>query len=185
MKLFDLIVAIHGLDPEKTAERYASVAESPEAFPELAEAVAAQKPHFDSFDLQIGYRYNSEAIVDPAPIPDVLDVSDYQPSWDAGAHFPHRWVTHDGVVQPLQSLISPSTFTLLHGPDSSVLAGHTQINQLTFGVDFQDEDSWQNQTGLPDNGAVLIRPDGHIAARFDQVDEDRFMTAVKQILGRG
>jgi 2,4-dichlorophenol 6-monooxygenase len=94
-------------------------------------------------------------------------------------------VTHYGVVQPLQSLISPSTFTLLHGPDSSVLAGHTQINQLTFGVDFQDEDSWQNQTGLPDNGAVLIRPDGHIAARFDQVDEDRFMTAVKQILGRG
>jgi 2,4-dichlorophenol 6-monooxygenase len=185
MKMFDLIVAIHGVDPEKAAERYASVAESPEAFPELAEAVAAQKPHFDSLDLQIGYRYNSEAIVDPAPIPDVLDVSDYQPSWDAGAHFPHRWVTHDGIVQPLQSLIPPSTFTLLHGPDSGVLAGHTQINQLTFGVDFKDEDSWQNQTGLTDNGAVLIRPDGHIAARFDQVDEDRFMAVVKQILARG
>jgi 2,4-dichlorophenol 6-monooxygenase len=185
MKMFDLIVAIHGLDPEKTAERYASVAESPEAFPELAEAVAAQKPHFDSFDLQIGYRYNSEAIVDPAPIPDVSDVSDYQPSWDAGAHFPHRWVTHGGVVQPLQALLSPSTFTLLHGPDSGLLAGHTQINQLTFGVDFQDEDSWQDQTGLQNNGAILIRPDGHIAARFDQVDEDRFMTAVEQILARG
>jgi 2,4-dichlorophenol 6-monooxygenase len=185
MKMFDLIVAIHGLDPEKTAERYASVAESPEAFPELAEAVAAQKPHFDSFDLQIGYRYKSEAIVDPAPIPDVSDVSDYQPSWDAGAHFPHRWVTHGGVVQPLQALLSPSTFTLLHGPDSGALAGHIQINQLTFGVDFKDEDSWQNQTGLPDNGAILIRPDGHIAARFDQVDEGSFMATVNQVLARG
>ena len=38
MKLFDLIVAIHGLDPEKTAERYALVAESPGAFPEPSES---------------------------------------------------------------------------------------------------------------------------------------------------
>jgi len=94
-------------------------------------------------------------------------------------------VTHGGVVQPLQALLSPSTFTLLHGPDSGALAGHIQINQLTFGVDFKDEDSWQNQTGLPDNGAILIRPDGHIAARFDQVDEGSFMATVNQVLARG
>jgi len=185
LKLFDLLFVIHGMDPEKTAERYAAVAANPDAFPELADAVAAQKPHFDSFDLQIGYRYNSEAIVDPAPIPEVGDISDYQPSWDAGAHFPHRWVTHNGETRPLQSFISPSTFTLLRGPESESLQGHAKVNQLIFGVDFKDSEDWEVLTGLPIGGAMLIRPDGHIAARFDRVNEECFMSAVRQILARG
>ncbi|MDA0959192.1 MAG: FAD-dependent monooxygenase [Proteobacteria bacterium] len=184
MKMFELIVAVHGLDPDKTAERYASVAKSPNAFPELLDAVAAQKPHFDSFNLQIGYRYNSEAIINPAPVPGVPNVSDYRPSWDAGAHFPHRWVQHKEGTVALQSLLSSTAFTLLHGPESTVLEGHPHLSQLTFGVDFDDKDSWQNQTGLPDNGALLIRPDGHIAAHFDQVDDDRFVSVVQQILAR-
>jgi hypothetical protein len=185
LKLFDLLFVIHGMDPEKTAERYAAVAANPDAFPELADAVAAQKPHFDSFDLQIGYRYNSEAIVDPAPIPEVGDISDYQPSWDAGAHFPHRWVTHNGETRPLQSFMSPSTFTLLRGPESESLQGHAKVNQLTFGADFKDGEDWEVLTGLPLGGAMLIRPDGHIAARFDSVNEECFMSAVRQILARG
>ena len=185
IKLFDLIVALHGDDPEKTGERYAAISKSPDDFPELAEAVKAQKPHFDSFDLQIGYRYNSLAIVDPPPIPDVGDVSDYQPSWDAGAHFPHRWVTQDGETRSLHSLISPRTFTLLRGPKSAELSGHSKVQQLLFGVDFEDVDDWEILTGLPASGALLIRPDGHIATRFKTVNEEDFSSAIRQILARG
>ncbi len=125
MKIFDLIVALHGTEPDKTAERYAAVSADPGAFPELAAAVAGQKPHFDSFDLQLGYRYASQAIHEPAPIPEIIDVSDYQPTWDAGAHFPHRWVSKGGQTLPLQSLLSASRFTLLYGPTAEVLGDHS------------------------------------------------------------
>ena len=182
-KLFDLVIALHGLDPEKTAERYAAVAENPGAFPDLTEAVQAQKPHFDSFDLQLGYRYASDAIHEPAPIPEIVDVSNYQPSWDAGAHFPHRWVVSEGDRKPLQTLMDASRFTLLSGPDAAELQS-SEIDQLRWGADYEDADNWEDQTGLSGSGAVLIRPDGHIAARFDTVEQACIETVMNNVLAR-
>ncbi len=184
MKIFDLIVALHGTEPEKTAERYAAVTADPGAYPELAQAVAAQKPHFDSFDLQLGYRYESAAIHDPAPIPEITDVSDYRPSWDAGAHFPHRWVSRNGDTVPLQSLLSASRFTLLCGPTAGQLDCDKMIDHLRFGADFEDSDGWESQTGLPADGAVLVRPDGHVAARFDAVSAEAVASVMNEILAR-
>lgn len=184
MKIFDLIVALHGTEPEKTAERYAAVSAEPNAFPELAAAVAAQKPHFDSFNLQLGYRYASSAIHEPAPLPEMTNVSDYQPSWDAGAHYPHRWVDRNGNTVALQSLLSANRFTLLSGPDASVLEYGSMIDQLKSGEDFVDRDGWESLTGLPADGAMLIRPDGHIAARFEAISTAAVDAVMQDILAR-
>ncbi|MEZ5557117.1 MAG: FAD-dependent monooxygenase [Pseudomonadales bacterium] len=184
MKLFELVVALHGTEPEKTAERYAAVAANPEAFPELAAAVQAQRPHFDSFNLQLGYRYSSRAIHEPAPIPEITDVCDYQPSWQAGAHFPHRWISKNGHTLALQSLLCASRFTLLCGPTAGAFDSDPMIDQLRFGDDFEDRESWEPLTGLPAEGAVLIRPDGHIAARFDAVSAASVASVMNEILAR-
>ena len=183
-KIFDLIIALHGMDPEKAAERYSAVSAEPESFPEIAAAVTAQKPHFDSFNLQLGYRYASGAIHEPAPIPEVGDVSDYRPSWDAGAHFPHRWVTKNGRTLPLQQLFSAKKFTLLTGPGAVVVDTESLIDVIKFGDDFVDSDSWKSLTSLPDEGAVLIRPDGHIAARFEMATIDGIDLIMNKILAR-
>jgi len=193
MKLLDLAVALHGTEPENTASRYAEVSNNPRGFPELDAAVASQKPHFDSLDLQLGYRYHSRAIVDPAPAPKVADVSDYRPSWDAGAHFPHRWVVKDGATVPLQSLLCASRFTLLCGTQAKVLDKDpdknaekiSEVDQLVFGTDFVDGGGWEAQTGLPQTGGVLVRPDGHIAARLNLVDAQSVGAAMTHILARG
>jgi 2-polyprenyl-6-methoxyphenol hydroxylase-like FAD-dependent oxidoreductase len=185
MKIVDLIVALHGTDPNETAERYAAVSADPGAYPELAEAVAAQMPHFDSFDLQLGYRYASPAIHQPAPIPEISDVSDYRPSWDAGAHFPHRWVSKDGNTVALQTLLPANRFTLLCGPTAVAVDGESVMGQLRFGDDFEDSESWKSQTGLPSDGALLIRPDGHIAAKFDAVAAEEVDSVMNEILARG
>ncbi len=38
---------------------------------------------------------------------------------------------------------------------------------LRMGVDIDDPDGWWSTTlGLPDDGALLVRPDQHIAARW-------------------
>jgi len=178
-KLFDLIIAIHGVEPEKTAERYARVSADPSACPELGEAVAAQRPHFDSFALQLGYRYNSPAISEPAPLPDIVDVADYQPSWAPGAHHPHLWVTAGGETRPLQSFFPANCFSLLCGPDQELKVDG--ITCVRFGHDFQCEQGW-DQTGMAGNAALLLRPDGHIAARLDHPTELAVQSVLSSIL---
>ncbi len=183
-KIFDLIVALHGAEPDRVAQRYAAVAADPGAFAELALAVEAQRPHFDSFALQLGYRYASTAIHDPAPIPEVADVSDYQPSWDAGAHFPHRWVVVAGQTFPLQTLLPANRFALLAGPAAAPMRLDPAIVQVRYGVDFSVTESWWPQTGLADGGAVLIRPDGHIAARMQRPSAQAVEAVLDEILAR-
>jgi 2-polyprenyl-6-methoxyphenol hydroxylase-like FAD-dependent oxidoreductase len=182
-KLFSLFAVLHGAEPDKAAERYAAISADPGAFPELAEVVEEQRPHFDSFDLQLGYRYVSHAIHDPAPVPEITDVSDYQPTWDAGAHFPHRWVRKNSQTLPLQALLSARRFTVLAGPAAPIL-GNSAINQVRFGIDFTDSEGWASQTGLPEEGAILIRPDGHIAARFDALVYEEVESVKSEILAR-
>jgi 2,4-dichlorophenol 6-monooxygenase len=183
-KIFDMITVLHGLEPEKSAERYAAVSADPGAFPELADVVAAQRPHFDSFNLQLGYRYASHAIHEPAPVPEVTDVSDYQPSWDAGAHFPHLWIRRNGQTVPLQSLLSANRFTLLCGPTAGAPGTASMIDQHRWRDDYRDSETWDYLIGLPPDGAVLIRPDGHIAARFQSVSADAVESVMQNILAR-
>ena len=122
MKMFDLIVAIHGLDPEKTAERYASVAESPEAFRSWLKLLRRKSLTLIVSICKLATATTARQLLIQLPFLMCWTSLIISPL-GMRAHFPHRWVTHDGVVQPLQSLLSPSTFTLLHGPDSGVLAG--------------------------------------------------------------
>ena len=184
-KIFDLIVAIHGIDPEKAGEHYREVAADPANFPALADAVEAQKPHFDSFALQLGYRYHSPALIDPPEVPAVPDVSDYQPSWDVGAHFPHYWIDKAGKRVPLQHFLPDNQFSLLLGPQAAAVVDTDWIHTINFASDltFEQNLEWTSLTGLPDSGALLIRPDGHIAAHLAQTDD--INAAMDQILARG
>ena len=119
--------------------------------------------------LQLGYRYNSAAIDDPAVVPAITDVWDYQPSWDAGAHFPHLWVIKDGTQQPLQNFLPANRFSLLCGPAAQQPDVEQYCHQVHVGTDFTINEVWTDMTGLADDGALLIRPDGHIAARIDNL----------------
>jgi 2-polyprenyl-6-methoxyphenol hydroxylase-like FAD-dependent oxidoreductase len=183
-RLFDLFTALHGTEPDSIAEHYACVVADPAACSALAEAVAAQKPHFDSFNLQLGYRYTRGAIYRPAPAPALTDVSDYQPSWDAGAHFPHRWVTVNGTRQALQQLLPANRFTLMYGPHAPRMNCDNYLHEIRWGADFLDDSDWAEQTGLPHAGAFLIRPDGHIAARFEQLADEALANVMDFVLHR-
>lgn len=177
-KLFDLIAVILGFDPATTQATYDAITAARETSSELLAAVEAQRPHFDSFNLQLGYCYASAAVLDAPALQSAAEVniSNYVPSWLPGAHLPHRWVRHEGARKSLLSLVPPNRFTLIAGPDAAGWAAATDasaVNLLHFGVDFSDEDAgWSELTGLPLDGALLIRPDGHIAARLESLDRD-------------
>lgn len=175
-KMFDLFAALYGADPEKTRERFDALCADPAAFPELAPAIELQRPHFDSLNLQLGYRYFSDAVVDPAPTdPSApIDISRYVPSTQTGAALPHQWVTHQGETASLLSLLPMDRFTLLVGPSDAawaerVATAPVPLSILVDGRDFESDKSWFDHTGLADTGALLVRPDRHIAQRYDSV----------------
>jgi 2-polyprenyl-6-methoxyphenol hydroxylase-like FAD-dependent oxidoreductase len=175
-KLFALYDVLYGSDPAQRQAHYEAIAANPAASAELAAAVEAQRPHFDSFNLQLGYRYASAATVGAPELTAArdVDISNYEPSWAAGAHLPHRWVIYKSASVSLLSLLDPSRFTLIAGPAGAGwrdAAATARIAVHLAEQDFSDmEADWGRLTGLPADGALLVRPDGHIACRFETAE---------------
>lgn len=175
-KMFGLFEALYGSDPEKTRERFDAMCEDPTAFPDLGPAIELQRPHFDSLNLQLGYRYISDAVIDTAPVDKnvPIDISRYEPSTQPGAILPHAWVEADEQETSLLSLVPMERFTLLLGPESdasaeAIKASDVPLSVLTYGQDFKTAADWSAFSDLPGDGALLIRPDRHIAKRYTSV----------------
>jgi len=154
-KIMHMFAAVYGADPAKTAEHYAAMCANPDD-PLVREAVEIQRPHFDSFNLQLGYRYG--ACVDP----DAIDISRYEPAFELGDYLPLVKLT-DGPW--LLGLLPNDNFALVTGPDGASWV-NDQIAVFTEGVDFEPTQSFHERAGLSASGALLIRPDGHICARW-------------------
>lgn len=188
-KLFDLLAVLLGWDPDHMQAQYDAVAAAPATNVELALAVEAQRPHFDSFNLQLGYRYASSAVIGA---PDLVagadvDISTYEPSWAPGAHVPHRWVTHAHECTSLLSLLPVDRFAVLAGPqggDWHEAACAAGLAALQFGAHWADPlADWTQLTGLPERAAVLVRPDGHVAAHLDTTSHDH-ATSLKKLMAQ-
>ncbi|MEQ8746320.1 FAD-dependent monooxygenase [Pyruvatibacter sp.] len=175
-KIIDLFILLHGLDPTKASEHYAALCANPSGIDALPDVVEAQRPHFDSFNLQIGYRYASAALpgAEPLPAASAIETSAFHPQWDVGAHVPHYWVTQGATTTSTYSLLPMNRFSLLVGPQApdAFKVGGMDLDIRRKGCDFDGGFDWCDATGLPASGAVLVRPDGHIAARFSGTEND-------------
>lgn len=176
-KMFELIAALYGPDPEKSSEHFRAISNDPDN-DAIKQGVDAQRPHFDSIRLQLGYQYHSPALIGSTDVQDTeMDISIYTPSYEVGALLPHQWVA-DGVS--LKSKIALDRFSLICGKDGD---GWTPASSIT--AHHMLGTCWKDTTGLPNNGALLIRPDGHIAARYDALPKDpaaQIASDINQIL---
>jgi hypothetical protein len=98
-----------------------------------------------------------------------FDVCTYHPSTVPGHHMPHFWVVRDGVRRSTRDLARRDKFVLFI--KSKVWASLLEESNL---VDVQvladegwvdEQGKWAELTGLGDDGAVLVRPDGIVAWR--------------------
>ena len=157
-KIFELFVAIYGSDPEKTAEHYKAVVERLPAGDDevLAAAVEAQRPHFDSFNLQLGYSYDSAAVRDghheTSP-----HVSDYQPSWSPGARVPHSWIRQGEHCTSFHETLDMTRFSLITRQETGVTSEELNVVDLSRVPE-------SALSGLPAGRSALVRPDGHVGA---------------------
>jgi putative polyketide hydroxylase len=134
----------------------------------------------------LGIVYSGGAFVpDDSELPAVTDpINDYEPSARPGSRAPHLWIENQGVKISTLDLFR-GAFVLLAGADySSKPLSTSGITVLQNGKDFTAQ-GFEELYGIAADGAVLVRPDGYVGARWRQLDEDfpqQFRSALDSIL---
>jgi putative polyketide hydroxylase len=160
----------------------------------VAAALKEQVKHVNSQGQGLGFWYASGAVVPDGTSPPPADSQEYVPVARPGSRAPHVWLrpgaglerraTAERMPQGAGGSALTSTldffergFTLLTGPAGNHWrdAGRRATSELQIpfeaigigrGADFEEiEDDWAELYGLDAAGAVLVRPDGHVAWR--------------------
>ncbi|MFD2414777.1 FAD-dependent monooxygenase [Amycolatopsis pigmentata] len=163
----------------------------------LARAVPGQLDHFSFDGLSFGYVYDSTAVVPDGTVVPESGVGTYVPTAAPGARAPHTWLTHRGEKVSTIDL-SDARFVLLSASstwadaarrvagdvNAPIDAGRVGSAEDLATADFVDPDGrFLDLYELGRHGAVLIRPDGHVAWRtLDLTDDPEF--SIRAAIGR-
>jgi 2,4-dichlorophenol 6-monooxygenase len=182
-------------DPAHSRTHMAELLADPAASERLGQAIADQQDHFDMLGLQLGFAYESGAIVPDGSAKPAVDnpVADFVPTSRPGSRLPHAWVERDGVRVSTLDLLPYDRFTLLAGADCGAWAEAVAaieslpLQCLIAERDFGDPDGhWAEVSEIARGGALLVRPDQHVAWRVATMPTDprgELTTALRSILG--
>jgi 2,4-dichlorophenol 6-monooxygenase len=170
IKLIHLPAAL-GTDAEPTSARLRASLADPSKADEIAAAVEMQREHFDLFGLQLGYVYGDGALVAEDPPAESGSPSEYEPTARPGARVPHAWLGDVGGTSTLD-LVPLERPVLFSFGDHDVWAdalGAADVSTVRVGVDTPPLDSWRSVCDVGNTGALLVRPDHHVAWRARDV----------------
>ncbi len=184
-KMLHLLEAL-GLTTNPTTEGLHAMLADPAKADGIAAAVDEQATHFDMIGLQLGYCYTEGALarVGATPGPDD-DPRRFDPDAAVGTRLPHGWL---GDGRSTLDLIAGDVMTVLSVDDHDSWAAATEqspvpIIHLRIGVDIEVDPIWLKVCGLDTGGALLVRPDQHIAWRADSADTVALDKVLAQVLG--
>ncbi len=155
----------------RNAVRMLEVVEALRSGSGVGAAIANQAEHFDMLGLQLGFCYEAGALVpDGSARPAVANpVREFVPTGRPGARLPHAWM-RPGVST--LDLVPADRFLLIAGRDGSAWAEaaatitRAPLATLRIARDVADADgAWAAQLGIGSRGALLVRPDQHVAWR--------------------
>ncbi|MEU7004665.1 FAD-dependent monooxygenase [Nonomuraea sp. NPDC046570] len=148
---------------------------------DIRAAIARQRDHFEYHGQVFGVTYRSSVIIpDGAPTPP-MTIGTYQPSAHPGARAPHLWLDA-ARTRSVLDLFTCATFTLLTTATARDFWTETvrhlhgrpvrpRIVALGEGGDHPEADPrFTTLYGIGPGGAVLVRPDGHVAWRSATAD---------------
>jgi 2,4-dichlorophenol 6-monooxygenase len=144
-----------------------------------AEVIETQRTEFQAHDLEIGFRYDTGALVPDGSAPPPSDPMGrvYHPTTRPGHRLPHAWLDRGGDRVSTHDLVPRDGFVLLTDPSGSGWSEAARSAAEKFGVavqtvavgpggDVADADGgWAQVREIQDGGAVLVRPDNHVAYR--------------------
>jgi 2,4-dichlorophenol 6-monooxygenase len=162
--------------------------EAQEMREKLRQAIANKKYEFDAHGIEMNQRYASVAVLtDDQPEPEFAQdpVLHYQPTTWPGARLPHVWVyTTKGDKRSTLDLVGRGKFTLLTGIGGEGWCAAAKDLAAEMGLDLQTvvighrqqyEDfagDWANAREIGDSGALIVRPDQHVAWRAHDITDD-------------
>jgi 2,4-dichlorophenol 6-monooxygenase len=152
----------------------------------LAEVIATQRMEFQAHDIEIGFVYENGAVVPdgtPAPPRDPMG-HEHTPSTRPGARLAHAWLQRGGERVSTLDLVGRGGFTLLarEGGEpwtaaAQVLAGELGLPlsalRIGEGCELSDPSGrWASLVDTQADGALLVRPDGHVGWRARTLPAD-------------
>jgi 2,4-dichlorophenol 6-monooxygenase len=170
IEVFEALGVPFDLNADRAAAhaRMAETLAAPGGRERVRAAIENQRGHFDTIGLQLGIAYDDGALVpDGTPRDAVANrASDHRPSTRPGSRLPHAWVMRDGIRVSTLDLVVEDRFTLLTGRDVPVADMGDAVRVVVAGRDFLDADGrWAALSSIGDDGALLVRPDQHVAWR--------------------
>ncbi len=168
-----LAFVAHGWAGDDLLDSY-EVERRPVGAANAARSAEPTSPDLDVLAIDIGVTYESGALVDDGVTEDQTDAS-WRPTGRPGARLPHVWLDHDGEQVSTLDLLGPG-LTVFTGPDGArwrAAAGEAGAGlgvtvrvRVVGGEQLGDPAGrFTELFGLDDDGAVVVRPDGHIAWR--------------------
>jgi 2,4-dichlorophenol 6-monooxygenase len=166
------------LPPERRSAAFAAYFDASEAGAAVraraAEILDTHRAECQAHDLEIGFGYEQGALVpDGSPPPARAPLRDvHHPTTRPGHVLPHAWLEADGRRLSTHDLVGTG-FALLTGPAGTPwceAAGKCPVPITTArigpGAEYRDVDgTWAAVRQISDGGAVLVRPDHHVAWR--------------------
>jgi 2-polyprenyl-6-methoxyphenol hydroxylase-like FAD-dependent oxidoreductase len=162
--------------------------------------ITARPEYLNEQGLIFGATYSSMAVVPDGTVATAVAnaITDYLPSARPGARAPHVWLQREGNQISTIDLFGDG-FTVLVGRKGRPWKQAAERVRSDLGIDLQSViigddglreplEQWRLAYGIGESGAVLVRPDGHVAWRAHSLSWDPFTTlcsALQDILGRG
>ena len=205
------IAAALGIRPGQTAEEgWAALEElasdadgAEERRADLSRAVGLLNYRSNAQGVELGQRYVSDAVVGdgtPFPVSERDPELYYEPTTHPGAYLPHAWVERHRERVSTLDLAGHGRFCLIVGVGGEPWKGAARevaaelgIELPVFAVGYRCEyddvlAQWARVREIDDRGALLVRPDRHVAWRSmsrPASPREALASALRTILDRG
>jgi 2-polyprenyl-6-methoxyphenol hydroxylase-like FAD-dependent oxidoreductase len=121
--------------------------------------------HLHSVGQALGFTYREGCVIPDGTVPKPLNPRHYEPTDRPGARFPHVWL--DAARERSTLDWFDERFVLVTGPrgDDWEEACRSAAQRLDLPIDFRMLETPTEGMEMGPRGAVLVRPDGHVAWR--------------------
>ncbi|MBI3783505.1 MAG: FAD-dependent monooxygenase [Deltaproteobacteria bacterium] len=160
-------------EPERARQHFARMLVDPLRRAAVESAIANQAEHFDMLGLQLGYAYETGALVADGTerLLPANPVREFLPSSRPGSRLPHGWVESEGRRVSTLDLIALDSLTAIVGTAGAAWIEairdlRVPIRVRQIGLDVGDRDGWWISVAqMEPDGVLLVRPDQHVAFR--------------------